>query len=1341
MNLLMIPAVCVRKWLRQQKFSGSTSRRVRSYPQNWLKQVGSGYNYLVKWIIVYSLIITGNRLLGNMQSDARSKVETQNVIDEAQQFGDQLMSFERNKRNSEAQRTIFNYLQSLLDITDLLSEEERSQSGDVPAPGAPDPGSDQEEIRHTTKRVFTKSTVTVEERHNCPHCEWSCENFKSLQRHCRNKHKEKPHLTSRDNEQQQNYVICLLGKRNHPNIQCNKEVVKNRICQHLSLVHGAVCPPKKEYRGFVRKEKGEAVVTAWEVCWLSPAVDDPPQEQILDDEEEDDNQAPGLGVVEDNPQPPQEQVPELEENTQAPVTDVVVDDPPRGEEDDNQDPREIVEDVPQLPQVQVPEAEENTLAPVTDVVVNDPPRGEEAEVYKEVSREVVEDDPQHSQEQVPEVEKNTSAPLLGAVKDNVLQEAPHGNEFMDFDKRKEMQLNSSENNPEAEAIISESENERSQDGLTVLRLSDVQHVLGQDGLFPEADVWVNTDLAVDEVGITDIEASVPCPSVKVGDCIQGENKLVHARESGIEPVFAKYQNNNYCPEYQPELNSIVTKTERELSTPCLDEDVGDNVMTIQTSMINVENDGSYQFVDHEETIMNSSSGLLSQSIISQPESENSQGQEEVIMNSSFGLVGKPPVFPSSPEDNDSQESVYIAGATTNVPSQVEYEESLPVNSQHNTGFNLLPSVPSVPMPLKVQVFKRKVGKGSFWVSNEYENRQVKKAKIDEETQFKDASPSISSHGDLVSEQEAVQLEDKEAEIYEDGVAEDEDILEDTDGSDSEDEPDLDQSDDDDEEIYCKRWERRNQIQPVQRLNSVPENSNVILKFLSWWQTAGASLETKNKDTSTIRMSLRYLFESPDCFINYQTSENPTFNLSRLVNFGSEDFLAVPSPISWVTAVGGETSQDFPSRRTEMLKGHQRIRSYINFCLNEYSFEGRAIQQKDAVAKHLKEIEKQVKKSNLFPQLENLYKSQCRKKAQMTKIIKPLEEENLKHCVRTWFQSKASEELETEALTIYQNAMAAQEIRKSDFDRFSKICFFEAALFDKSRIGMWENLKNADYAAKKSAWLPPDMDTLEYSSLPQEWLLYSEPYPGAPPSSYEIEIISGERSKNHEDHSVVLSPRVFELIEKMIDLKQLIIPEVKLEDYLFVSHSGEKLPKLQRYKGSGSLLYQFGQTCGIEKFCFKMLRKNVEGVIQSSSALKQNTKDLNSHSQRVGQKVYDQLRGGRRNVLLTNLSKQEGGCNRLRNDQKLHESGVTKREERDKIMKDELVTKAKAFLAELKNKSPPDLRPTALKTDDLKFLKSVFKETEVGKFYFFKKTMSSWSWPVKSEPKIFRLFIK
>ena len=1163
-----------------------------------------------------------------LQTDAKSKEETQQIIDEAQKIGDQLMSFERRKRNSEAQRTIFNFQQSLLDITDLLSvlEEEISQPALLNDP-APDPVSDNEKNQQNKKRIFTKSTVTNEDRHNCPYCEWSCENFKSLQRHCRKKHEDKPKLSSRDNAQQPNYVICLLGKRNHPNVQCNKEVVKNRICQHLSSVHGVFCPPKKEFRGFVRKEDGEAV-TAWDVCWLGATDDDPPEEEIIE-------------------------VPEEEDDTETPKREDDLHREQAAEEEDDTEGPEFVQVADDLPQEQVAEEEDGTEG--LGLAVDDTPR---------------------------------------VLEDENLEKTSDGNGGIGLVELKENRPGSEVNIHEAEIIISGSPvNEMNQGDcdMPVLQLSDVEQVLGQDGLFSEGDLWVNTDLVEDDVGIesiTENEAFLSFPSVDVGD-----KKLSQTLEVGREPVtinIAKYQNNNQLPESHDSIKTVY------------------ELQTIKTdTVITVDNEDCYQIVDHEETIMSSSSECVSQNIISQSGSENSQ--EEVIINSSFGIIGKH----SDSEFDDSEDSVYIAGATTNVLSQAEHGASLPRDSDLNKGFDLLPSVP---VPLKVQVFNKKIRKGTTWVSEEYADRYVKKAKIVEE----DVSSSIETQGDLVSKEEVVESQNTDEKMAVDDLdeAEYQDIPEDSDESESEDEADTDQSDDE-EEIICERWERRNQVKPVTKLNSVPENDNFISKFKHWWQTAGASVETKNKDTSTLRMTLRYLFESPDCFINYQTSENPTFNLSRLVNFGSEDFLAVPSPVSWITEVGGKNGQDFPSRRKEMLKSHQRLRSFINFTLNEYSFEGCAIQQKDAVAKHLKEIEKQVKKGNLFAQLEKLYQSQTRKKAKMMKIIKPLEEENLKHCVRNWFASKESEELENEALTIYKNAMSNQNIKKSDFDRFSKICFFEAALFDKSRIGMWEHLKNEDYAAKRSAWLPPDMDELDYSRLPKEWLLYSEPYPGAPPSSYEIEIISGERSKNHEDHSVVLSPRVNELIEKMIDLKQLIIPEVKLEDYLFVSHSGKKLPKLQNYNGSGSLLFQFGQTCGIEKFTFKMFRKNMEGVIQSSSTLKLNTKELNSHSQKVGQQVYDQLKGSRRNVFLTNLSKQEGGCNLLRNDEKLKETDVVRRELREKTMKDELVSKAKTFLSELKNKAPPDLRPTAVKAEDIEFLQTIFRGTEVGRcIYFF-----------------------
>ena len=98
----------------------------------------------------------------------------------------------------------------------------------------------------------------------------------------------------------------------------------------------------------------------------------------------------------------------------------------------------------------------------------------------------------------------------------------------------------------------------------------------------------------------------------------------------------------------------------------------------------------------------------------------------------------------------------------------------------------------------------------------------------------------------------------------------------------------------------------------------------------------------------------------------------------------------------------------------------------------------------------------------------------------------------------------------------------------------------------------QNLTNEDYALKKETWLPPEMTELEFNKLPKDWRLYKPPQPGVPPSSYEIDIIGDtEGIKNQEEQTVCLSQRVYELVEKMRDLKQLLFPEVKLEDFLFV----------------------------------------------------------------------------------------------------------------------------------------------------------------------------------------------
>ena len=368
-------------------------------------------------------------------------------------------------------------------------------------------------------------------------------------------------------------------------------------------------------------------------------------------------------------------------------------------------------------------------------------------------------------------------------------------------------------------------------------------------------------------------------------------------------------------------------------------------------------------------------------------------------------------------------------------------------------------------------------------------------------------------------------------------------------NDEDDKDDDDEEDEDDNSNECVeirsetfdytriRHERRNNIEAVPDLSSLEGNSEVIEQFTKWWKEAGSSCVTVNKDTSTLRGSLTNLFHNQDSFLNFQTSSDGSFSLSRLLLFTSENFLSLPSPISWISKIGGSSGQDMPSRRTEMLKSYLRFLAFINHVLNEYSFTSDQMQMKGHISKHLKDIQILIQDKKLFGQLKKLYDQQTAKKKQMLNIIKPYESEKLHNCLKTWYRSQECSELEQEVLSIYKKGMElkskGRKMSPQDFNRFSKCVLFELALFDKSRVGVYSVLTNQDYIMKRAAWVPPEMMELEFSKLPTDCLLYKPPQAGARPSSYEMEI-SGDRPglKNNQKQSVIINERVFELLEKM-----------------------------------------------------------------------------------------------------------------------------------------------------------------------------------------------------------------
>ena len=498
---------------------------------------------------------------------------------------------------------------------------------------------------------------------------------------------------------------------------------------------------------------------------------------------------------------------------------------------------------------------------------------------------------------------------------------------------------------------------------------------------------------------------------------------------------------------------------------------------------------------------------------------------------------------------DSQGSVVISGSSTRTtfednpmsPMSEYYRDSLAADSAHNTAHECLEVPVDKTHVVKVQYFTRMTNKRTI---KEIEApKGGKSARLEYEPVTKEESNDpepLKNIGGAFDEPETTHesnMTDKEASDAIDFDSETSDVEDnsDSEGDSSEDECAEDDNEDDDEISNSQnRWQKRNSLKESVELSKLPMNEKFIAQFCEWWKSSGASLVTARKDTSTIRGTLNNLFYNMDSFLNYLTSESDgcSFDLSKLTSFLSDDCQTLPSPIGWITKVGGKSGQNLPARRREMLLAHQRLRSYIIHCLNETNFD-KNIDQKAAMINHLKDIEESIEKKKLFSQLTKLYLQQKAQKQKMISILKPFEKENLHNCVRTWYKSKESEELELEALSIYNCAMQANYIRSKDFDRFCKIVFFEIAIFDKSRSGVIEGLKNEDYTLKKPTWVPPEMTDLEFNKLPKNCRLYTPPNPDDPPSSYEMDILGDkEGMKNAADQTVCISQRGYELLEKM-----------------------------------------------------------------------------------------------------------------------------------------------------------------------------------------------------------------
>ena len=191
----------------------------------------------------------GSNIVERFEEAISQNSYNENLIHDARILGDSLLRIERNMKNFKMQKLLFNLQQSLLEIeviSELGGEKGETENKDGES-GGEEGGSGGEEGQtenkedesggekvetenkdeeskslRVIKRKFTKSVEILEQKHQCPYCNWTCENFKSLQRHVRGTHKEEKQVSSKTYESR-NVVICLVAKRNKPSVTLLQE--------------------------------------------------------------------------------------------------------------------------------------------------------------------------------------------------------------------------------------------------------------------------------------------------------------------------------------------------------------------------------------------------------------------------------------------------------------------------------------------------------------------------------------------------------------------------------------------------------------------------------------------------------------------------------------------------------------------------------------------------------------------------------------------------------------------------------------------------------------------------------------------------------------------------------------------------------------------------------------------------------------------------------------------------------------------------------------------------------------------------------------------------------------
>ena len=508
-----------------------------------------------------------------------------------------------------------------------------------------------------------------------------------------------------------------------------------------------------------------------------------------------------------------------------------------------------------------------------------------------------------------------------------------------------------------------------------------------------------------------------------------------------------------------------------------------------------------------------------------------------------------------------------------------------------------------------------------------------------------------------------------------------------------------------------RLSQRDCAEKDKDLTEIPENKVFITDFMRWLKEK-TGLKTSNKSCSTFDFSMGHGFEYVDCYLNFMTSKNPEFTLSRLVAFKDKSkFLAIESPVLWISTAAGADKTSNPLRQKEQLKLHKRLREYILYVMNQTTFDGNEVLQTLVVNQRLQAIDHELDSLKIYKKCTDLYEKEKAKTKRMKMIINPSGNQLEYSSVRKWFTSEDSKQLEAEVREICKEALESKTIKAVNFNKVANTVRFTLAILDKNRPSSYK-FKQMDYMSKRPIWLP-DGDKYLWSldSLPDDWNMFRNPDPddnNVPPTCFVITLDGSQPEiKMQAETTIIMNMKTFELMELYRDIRKMVLGELPSHSTFFLNHRGKELSRLQNYKGS--LVARFGAVVGIPDFKMTQIRKALEGKIQGSDQADY-TKAINNHSKAVVA-TYDNAKSMRRTVFMASMSAAETSEEADKESVKNH---YNLRKKKDQSEQNQMKNEATQYLDQKKKKGKRilNLAPDPITKPDALFLKGLFTTEDV-----------------------------